>query len=81
MYFFIIVRPAFADLYDAAYTAYSNEDYETAAKFGHAKAQYRMGIYHFKEAPEVNETLGFYWMQSAADNEHPNAQTYLDSGS
>jgi len=51
--------------------------YEAAAKSGLAEAQYRMGLYHFNEASEKNETLGLYWMQSAADNDLPAAIEFM----
>lgn len=51
--------------------------YEAAAKAGSADAQYRLGLYHLNEAPEKNESLGFYWMQSAADNDLPAAVEFM----
>ncbi len=54
--------------------------YETAAKAGHADAQYRMGLYHINEAPDPNQSLGLYWMQSAADNNSDLAMEFFKSG-
>jgi TPR repeat protein len=51
--------------------------YEDAAKAGMADAQYRLGLYYLNEAPEANETLGLYWMQSAADNDLPAAVEFM----
>ena len=51
--------------------------YEAAAKSGLADAQYRLGLYHLNEAPEKNESLGLYWMQSAADSGQPAAIEYM----
>jgi TPR repeat protein len=51
--------------------------YEKAARAGQPDSQYRLGFYHINEAPETNRTLGLYWMQSAADNGHLEAQNYM----
>ena len=55
--------------------------YEKAARAGQADSQYRLGLYHINEAPDVNRTLGLYWMQSAADNGHLKAQDYMKNES
>ena len=54
--------------------------YEAAAKSGLADAQFRLGLYHLNEAPGKNETLGLYWMQSAADNDLPAAIEFMKNG-
>jgi TPR repeat protein len=55
--------------------------YEKAAKTGQGEAQFRLGLYHMNEAPDVNKTLGLYWIQSAADNNNAQAQAFLDADS
>jgi len=55
--------------------------YEKAARAGQPDSQYRLGFYHINEAPEINRTLGLYWMQSAADNGHLEAQNYMKNES
>ena len=55
--------------------------YEKAARAGQVDSQYRLGLYHINEAPEINRTLGLYWMQSAADNGHLEAQNYMKNES
>lgn len=54
--------------------------YEKAAKSGQADAQFRIGMYFMNEASEINQSLGRYWIQSAADNKHQEAIEFMDSG-
>lgn len=53
--------------------------YEKAAQKGQGDAQYRLGMYYMNESPEPNEALGFYWIQSAADNNSAEAAKYINS--
>ena len=55
--------------------------YEKAAIKGQGGAQYRLGLYHMNEAPDINKTLGLYWIQSAADNNYDKAIKFLDADS
>lgn len=55
------------------------EWYEKAAQKGQGDAQYRLGMYYMKESPEINEVLGFYWLQSAADNNSVEAAKVIES--
>ncbi len=53
--------------------------YDRAAQQNQGDAQYRLGLYHMNESPDPNKALGFYWIQSAADNDNAEAQAYIDS--
>lgn len=53
--------------------------YERAAQKGQGDAQYRIGLYHMNESPDKNEALGFYWIQSAADNNSAEAKAYIEN--
>ena len=53
--------------------------YDRAAQQNHGAAQYRLGIYHMNESPDPNKALGFYWIQSAADNGNVEARQYIES--
>jgi TPR repeat protein len=53
------------------------EWYQKAANSGYADAQYRLGLYHINEAPDRNESLGMYWIQTAADKDYPAAIEYM----
>lgn len=53
--------------------------YDRAAQKGHGAAQLRLGRYHMNESPDPNKALGFYWIQSAADNGNADAQAFIDS--
>ena len=51
--------------------------YQRAAQKGQGDAQFRLGLYYMEESPERNEALGFYWIQSAADNDSEQAIRYI----
>lgn len=53
--------------------------YQRAAQKGQGEAQFRLGIYHMNENPDRNEALGFYWIQSAADNDSVDAINYINN--
>jgi len=53
--------------------------YQRAAQKGQGDAQFRLGQYYMNEAPEKNEALGFYWIQSAADNDSQSAIQYIEN--
>ena len=53
--------------------------YERAAQKGQGEAQYRLGMYYMNESPEPNEALGFYWIQSAADNDSAEAAKFIEN--
>jgi TPR repeat protein len=53
--------------------------YDRAAQQNHGEAQFRLGLYHINESPDPNEALGFYWIQSAADNGSTRARAYIDA--
>lgn len=55
------------------------EWYQRAAQKGQGDAQFRIGLYHMNENPDKNEALGFYWIQSAADNGSNKAKSYIDN--
>ncbi|MGB5708280.1 MAG: tetratricopeptide repeat protein [Arenicellales bacterium] len=55
------------------------EWYQRAAQKGQGDAQFRIGLYHMNENPDKNEALGFYWIQSAADNGSDQAKSYIDN--
>ena len=73
-----------ARLYEAGQGVESNLDsalywYDRAAQKGHGASQFRLGLYHMNESPDPNKALGFYWIQSAADNGDAEAQAYIDA--
>ena len=53
--------------------------YDRAAQQSHGPAQYRLGLYHMNESPDPNKALGFYWIQSAADNGDEQARRYIET--
>ncbi|MBX2869209.1 MAG: sel1 repeat family protein [Acidiferrobacterales bacterium] len=53
--------------------------YQRAAQKGQGDAQYRLGLYYMNESEEKNEALGFYWMQSAADNNSQPAKEFINA--
>jgi len=53
--------------------------YRRAAQKGQGDAQYRLGLFYINESVEKNEALGFYWMQSAADNDSLPAKEYIEA--
>ena len=53
--------------------------YQRAAQQGQSDAQFRIGVYHMNENPDKNEALGFYWIQSAADNNSAEAKEFIEN--
>lgn len=53
--------------------------YQRAAQQGQGDAQFRIGMYHMNENPDKNEALGFYWIQSAADNNSAEAKAFIEN--
>ena len=52
---------------------------QKAANNGFAAAQFEMGRYYIDGSQTgKNDTLALYWMQSAADQNHDEAQNYID---